>query len=254
MLQIKNLHIQTEGKEILKGLDLTIKAGEVHAIMGPNGAGKSTLASVLAGKDQYELTDGSISFENNDLTKLSPEERSLAGIFLAFQYPVEIPGVSNLEFFKSIVNQHRIHRGEDAMDTFQFQAFMKEKLAEFGMDDKLMDRNLNEGFSGGEKKKNELLQMALLNPKLKILDETDSGLDVDALKTVAEGVNKLQSPESATLVITHYNRILDYLNIDFVHIMVEGKIVATGGIELAKEIETDGYKKYLPKKPLTVLN
>jgi len=254
MLQINNLHIQTEGKEILKGLDLTIKAGEVHAIMGPNGAGKSTLASVLAGKDQYEQTNGSIIFEGNDLTKLAPEERSLAGIFLAFQYPVEIPGVSNIEFLKSIVNQHRIHKGDDAMDTFQFQAFMKEKLTEFNMNDKLLNRNLNEGFSGGEKKKNELLQMALLNPKLKILDETDSGLDVDALKTVAKGVNKLHSKNTSTLVITHYNRILDYLNIDFVHIMVEGKIVATGGKELAKEIEANGYEKYLPKKPLQVLN
>ena len=254
MLKITNLHAQTEGKDIIKGLDLEIQPGETHIIMGPNGSGKTTLASILAGKEQYEITGGQIEYEGKDLTRLAPEERSLAGIFLAFQYPVEIPGISNREFLKSIVNAHRENTGKPLHDALQFEKLLQETIKTFNLKPELVDRNLNEGFSGGEKKQNEILQMALLSPSLKILDETDSGLDIDALQSVAQAINSLQSKETATLVITHYNRLIDLLDVDKIHVMVNGVIVKSGGKELAQEIEKSGYDAYLPKEPLKVLN
>jgi len=254
MPSIKNLHVSAENKEILKGINLDVHSGETHVIMGPNGAGKSTLAGVLAGKENYTITEGSITYEGKDLLPLSPEERAQAGIFLGFQYPVEIPGVSTIEFLKAAVNAKRQAQGKEPLDAIEFQALLQEKAAEMNMPTDLLERNLNEGFSGGEKKRNEIFQMALLEPKLKILDETDSGLDVDALKIVAQGIHDLHSADSATIVITHYNRILEFLDVDYVHIMIKGQIVKTGGKELAKEIEENGFETYLPKESLKVLN
>jgi len=241
MLSIKNLHARIGEKEILRGINLEVKAGEVHAIMGPNGSGKSTLASVLAGREDYEVTDGSVDFLGKDLLDLAPEARAAEGVFLAFQYPVEIPGVSTTNFMKSAVNEIRKYRGEEALDAVQFLKMFKEKMAYVNIDQSLLSRSLNEGFSGGEKKRNEIFQMAVLNPKLAILDETDSGLDIDALRIVAEGVNKLKSPENATIVVTHYQRLLDYIVPDFVHVLYNGRIVMTGTKELALELEEKGY-------------
>ncbi len=241
MISIKNLHASIEDKEILKGIDLEVKAGEVHAIMGPNGSGKSTLASVLAGREDYEVTGGSVTYENEDLLELSPEERAQKGIFLAFQYPVEIPGVSTTNFLKTAINQIREARGEKALDAVHFLKLMKEKMKLVDMDQALLSRSLNEGFSGGEKKRNEIFQMAMLAPKLSILDETDSGLDIDALKIVADGVNKLKTKDTATIVVTHYQRLLDYIIPDFVHVLYKGRIVKSGDKSLALELEEKGY-------------
>ena len=241
MLKISNLQAKIGEKEILKGLNLEVKAGEVHAIMGPNGAGKSTLASVLAGRDTYEVVGGTVEFEGEDLLELAPEERAAKGVFLAFQYPVEIPGVSTTNFLKTAVNEMRKFRGEDPMDAVQFLKMYKEKMKIVNIDQSLLNRSLNEGFSGGEKKRNEIFQMAVLNPKLAILDETDSGLDIDALRIVAEGVNKLRSSENATIVITHYQRLLDFIVPDFVHVLYKGRIVKSGTKELALELEERGY-------------
>jgi Fe-S cluster assembly ATP-binding protein len=241
MLKITDLHASINGTEILKGLSLEINAGEVHAIMGPNGAGKSTLASVLAGKEDYEVTSGTISFEDQDLLELSIEERAREGLFLAFQYPVEIPGVSNVNFLKTAINEIREHKGLAALSAKDFLSLVKEKSALVDLDASLASRAVNEGFSGGEKKRNEIFQMAMLEPKLAVLDETDSGLDIDALRIVAGGVNALKSKENATLVITHYQRLLDYIIPDFVHVLYDGKIVKTGGKELALELEEKGY-------------
>ena len=241
MLKITDLHVSINGTEILKGLTLEIKAGEVHAIMGPNGAGKSTLASVLAGKEDYEVTSGTITFENQDLLEMSIEERAREGVFLAFQYPVEIPGVSNVNFLKTAINEIREHKGLPALSAKDFLTLVKEKSALVALDASLASRAVNEGFSGGEKKRNEIFQMAMLEPKLAVLDETDSGLDIDALRIVAGGVNALKSKENATLVITHYQRLLDYIIPDFVHVLYDGKIVKTGGKELALELEEKGY-------------
>jgi len=241
MLKITDLHASINGTEILKGLSLEINAGEVHAIMGPNGAGKSTLASVLAGKEDYEVTSGTISFEDQDLLELSIEERAREGLFLAFQYPVEIPGVSNVNFLKTAINEIREHKGLAALSAKDFLSLVKEKSALVELDASLASRAVNEGFSGGEKKRNEIFQMAMLEPKLAVLDETDSGLDIDALRIVAGGVNALKSKENATLVITHYQRLLDYIIPDFVHVLYDGKIVKTGGKELALALEEKGY-------------
>lgn len=241
MLTIKNLHASINGKEILKGINLEIAAGEVHAIMGPNGSGKSTLSSVLAGKEDYEITAGEVIFRGKDLLELSPEERAGEGIFLAFQYPVEIPGVSMTNFMRTAVNEVRAYRGLEALDAKAFLTLSKEKQALVELDKKLAGRSVNEGFSGGEKKRNEIYQMAMLNPYLAILDETDSGLDIDALRIVSEGVNKLKSAENAFLVITHYQRLLDYIVPDFVHVLYDGRIVKTGPKELALELEEKGY-------------
>jgi Fe-S cluster assembly ATP-binding protein len=241
MLKITDLHVSINGTEILKGLSLEINAGEVHAIMGPNGAGKSTLASVLAGKEDYEVTSGTISFEDQDLLELSIEERAREGLFLAFQYPVEIPGVSNVNFLKTAINEIREHKGLAALSAKDFLSLVKEKSALVALDASLASRAVNEGFSGGEKKRNEIFQMAMLEPKLAVLDETDSGLDIDALRIVAGGVNALKSKENATLVITHYQRLLDYIIPDFVHVLYDGKIVKTAGKELALELEEKGY-------------
>ena len=241
MIIIKNLHATIDGKEILKGLNLEVKAGETHAIMGPNGAGKSTLASVLAGREEYEVTDGSVDFNGGDLLDLDTEDRAREGLFLAFQYPVEIPGVSNVNFLRSAINEIREHKGEEALSAKDFMARVREKSALVELDAKLASRSVNEGFSGGEKKRNEIFQMAMLEPKLAILDETDSGLDIDALRIVANGVNKLKSNDTASIVITHYQRLLDYIVPDFVHVLYEGKIVKTGGKELALELEEKGY-------------
>ena len=241
MLKITDLHASINGTEILKGLSLEINAGEVHAIMGPNGAGKSTLASVLAGKEDYEVTSGTIAFEDQDLLELSIEERAREGLFLAFQYPVEIPGVSNVNFLKTAINEIREHKGLAALSAKDFLSLVKEKSALVDLDASLASRAVNEGFSGGEKKRNEIFQMAMLEPKLAVLDETDSGLDIDALRIVAGGVNALKSKENATLVITHYQRLLDYIIPDFVHVLYDGKIVKTGGKELALELEEKGY-------------
>ena len=241
MITIKNLHATIDGKEILKGLNLEVKAGETHAIMGPNGAGKSTLASVLAGREEYEVTDGSVDFNGGDLLDLDTEDRAREGLFLAFQYPVEIPGVSNVNFLRSAINEIREHKGEEALSAKDFMARVREKSALVELDAKLASRSVNEGFSGGEKKRNEIFQMAMLEPKLAILDETDSGLDIDALRIVANGVNKLKSNDTASIVITHYQRLLDYIVPDFVHVLYEGKIVKTGGKELALELEEKGY-------------
>ena len=241
MLKITDLHASINGTEILKGLSLEINAGEVHAIMGPNGAGKSTLASVLAGKEDYEVTSGTITFEDQDLLDLSIEERAREGLFLAFQYPVEIPGVSNVNFLKTAINEIREHKGLAALSAKDFLSLVKEKSALVALDASLASRAVNEGFSGGEKKRNEIFQMAMLEPKLAVLDETDSGLDIDALRIVAGGVNALKSKENATLVITHYQRLLDYIIPDFVHVLYDGKIVKTGGKELALALEEKGY-------------
>ncbi|MEQ6165937.1 MULTISPECIES: Fe-S cluster assembly ATPase SufC [unclassified Ekhidna] len=241
MISIKNLHASIEDKEILKGINLEVKAGEVHAIMGPNGSGKSTLASVLAGREDYEVTEGSITYENEDLLELGPDERAQKGIFLAFQYPVEIPGVSTTNFLKTAINQVREARGEKALDAVHFLKLMKEKMKLVDMDQALLSRSLNEGFSGGEKKRNEIFQMAMLEPKLSILDETDSGLDIDALRIVADGVNKLKSDKTATIVVTHYQRLLDYIVPDFVHVLYNGQIVKSGDKSLALELEEKGY-------------
>ena len=241
MLSINNLQASIGDKQILKGLNLDVNAGEVHAIMGPNGAGKSTLASVLAGRDDYEVTGGSVLFDGQDLLDMAPEVRAAEGIFLAFQYPVEIPGVSTTNFLKTAMNEIRKHRGQDPLDSLQFLKLMKEKMKLVNIDQSLLSRSLNEGFSGGEKKRNEIFQMAMLEPKLAILDETDSGLDIDALRIVAEGVNTLRSPERATIVVTHYQRLLDYIIPDFVHVLYQGRIVKSGPKELALELEEKGY-------------
>ena len=241
MITIKNLHANVEGKEILRGINLEINAGEVHAIMGPNGSGKSTLASVLAGREEYEVTEGSVIFNQKELLELSPEDRAREGLFPAFQYPVEIPGVSNVNFLKTAVNEIRAYKGQEPVSAKEFLQMVKERSALVELDSKLASRSVNEGFSGGEKKRNEIFQMAMLEPKLAILDETDSGLDIDALRIVANGVNKLKSKENATLVITHYQRLLDYIVPDFVHVLYKGKIVKTGGKELALELEEKGY-------------
>ncbi len=241
MLKIKNLRAEIEGKEILKGINLEINAGEVHAIMGPNGSGKSTLASIIAGRDIYKITEGSIEFEGKNLLDMSVEDRSRAGIFLAFQYPVEIPGVSITNFMRAAVDEHRKFQGLETLTASQFLKLMKEKKELVEMEAKLEGRAVNEGFSGGEKKKNEVFQMAMLDPKLKILDETDSGLDIDALRIVADGVNKLKTTKNASLVITHYQRLLDYIVPDVVHVLYNGKIVKTGTKELAMELEERGY-------------
>jgi Fe-S cluster assembly ATP-binding protein len=241
MLSIKNLHASIDGKEILKGINLEIKAGEVHAIMGPNGSGKSTLSSVLAGREEYEITEGEVLFNGKDLLDLSPEDRAREGVFLAFQYPVEIPGVSNINFLKTAINEIRAYKGLEPMEAKDFLSMVKEKQKLVELDMKLANRSVNEGFSGGEKKRNEIFQMAMLEPKLAILDETDSGLDIDALRIVAGGVNKLKSKENATIVITHYQRLLDYIVPDFVHILYNGKIVRSGTKELAFELEEKGY-------------
>jgi Fe-S cluster assembly ATP-binding protein len=241
VITIKNLHAEIGGKEILKGLNLEVKAGEVHAIMGPNGAGKSTLASVLAGRDEYEVTSGSVDFDGQDLLDLDTEDRAREGLFLAFQYPVEIPGVSNVNFLRSSINEIREYRGEETMSAKDFMARVREKSALVELDPKLASRSVNEGFSGGEKKRNEIFQMAMLEPKLAILDETDSGLDIDALRIVANGVNNLKGDSNATIVITHYQRLLDYIVPDFVHVLYDGKIVKTGNKDLAIELEEKGY-------------
>lgn len=241
MIEIKNLHASVNGREILKGVDLTVKAGEVHAIMGPNGSGKSTLAQILAGHPSYDVTEGSVLFEGQDLLDLEPEKRAHAGLFLAFQYPVEIPGVSNSYFLKAGLNEIRKSRGQEELDSMQFLKLLKEKMKVVEMDQSFINRPVNEGFSGGEKKRNEILQMAVLEPKLAILDETDSGLDIDALKIVAHGVNKLKSPTNAVIVVTHYQRLLNYIVPDFVHVLVNGRIVKSGGKELALELEANGY-------------
>lgn len=241
MLKIENLHASVAGKEILKGLSLQVKPGEVHAIMGPNGAGKSTLGNILAGRDGYEVGEGSVEFDGKPLLELEPEERAAEGLFLAFQYPVEIPGVNNTYFLRSALNAQRKARGQAELDSMQFLKLVREKLAVLHLKDELLHRGVNEGFSGGEKKRNEIFQLAVLEPKLAILDETDSGLDIDALKTVADGVNALRNAERSFLVITHYQRLLDYIKPDVVHVLAEGRIVQTGGPELALELEKHGY-------------
>ena len=249
MLKIKNLKASINGKEILKGLNLEVKAGEVHAIMGPNGSGKSTLASVLAGREDYEITGGSVTFNGKDLLDLAPEARAGEGLFLAFQYPVEIPGVSNINFIKTAVNEVREYNKLQPLDTKEFMKLLKEKQALVELDGKLANRSLNEGFSGGEKKRNEIFQMAMLNPTLGILDETDSGLDIDALKVVANGVNQLKNKNNAFVVITHYQRLLDYIVPDVVHVLFDGKIIKTGDKKLALELEKKGYD-WLTKEPV----
>ena len=241
MINIVNLHAEVEEKKILKGLNLNVKAGEIHAIMGPNGSGKSTLASILAGKEDYTVSAGNVELDGKDLLELSTEDRARQGLFLAFQYPIEIPGVSNVNFLKSALNEIREYRGEKPISAKDFLALVKEKSALVELDSKLASRSVNEGFSGGEKKRNEIFQMAMLNPKLAILDETDSGLDIDALRIVANGVNKLRSPKNAAIIITHYQRLLDYIIPDFVHVLYDGRIVKSGGKELALELEEKGY-------------
>jgi len=241
MLSIHNLHAGIEGKKILKGINLEIKPGEVHAIMGPNGSGKSTLASVLAGRKEFEVIEGSVNFLGKDLLDLSPEDRAGEGLFLAFQYPVEIPGLSTTNFIKTAVNEVRKYRGEESLDAVSFLKLMKEKMALMNIDQSLLSRSLNEGFSGGEKKRNEIFQMAMLQPRLAILDETDSGLDIDAIRIVANGVNKISNKDNAVLVVTHYQRLLDYIIPDFVHVLYNGRIVKSGTKELALELEEKGY-------------
>ncbi len=241
MLKIENLHASVAGKDILKGLSLEVKPGQVHAIMGPNGAGKSTLGNILAGREGYEVTAGSVEFNGQALLELEPEARAAAGLFLAFQYPVEIPGVNNTYFLRSALNAQRRARGQDELDSMQFLKLVREKLAVLHLKDELLHRGVNEGFSGGEKKRNEIFQLAVLEPALAILDETDSGLDIDALKVVADGVNALRSPERSFVVITHYQRLLDYIRPDVVHVLAEGRIVQSGGPELALELERHGY-------------
>ena len=241
MLRIENLHASIGDRPILRGVDIEIRAGEVHAIMGPNGSGKSTLANVIAGRDQYQVTEGSVRFEGRDLLALPPEERAKEGIFLAFQHPVEIPGVSNLYFLKAALNAVRKHRGLPELDVVEFRDAVLERIRLVGMDEGLLTRGVNDGFSGGEKKRNEILQLAILSPRLAILDETDSGLDIDALKAVAEGVNRLRSPDRAIVVVTHYQRLLNYIVPDFVHVLSDGRIVRSGGRDLALALEERGY-------------
>ncbi len=241
MLEIKNLHVAVDGKEILKGINLTLNKGEVHAIMGPNGSGKSTLSFILAGREGYERTEGSVTYQGRNLLEMSPEERAREGFFLAFQYPVEIPGVASATFFKEAVNAVRKHQGEPVLDAMEFLKLMREKRKRLGIDEEMLRRAVNVGFSGGEKKRNEILQMALLEPRLAVLDETDSGLDIDALKVVADGVNALRGPDRAMLVITHYQRLLNYIVPDKVHVLADGRIAKSGGKELAQELEKKGY-------------
>jgi Fe-S cluster assembly ATP-binding protein len=241
MLEIKNLHASVNGTEILKGIDLTLEAGQVHAIMGPNGSGKSTLAQVLAGRDAYTVTQGEVLYEKRNLLELDPEERAREGVFLAFQYPVEIPGVNNTYFLKAALNAIRKHRGLEELDAVDFLRFMKEKIKLMEIDESLLNRSVNEGFSGGEKKRNEIFHMAVLEPKLAILDETDSGLDIDALRIVADGVNKLRRRDNAVLVVTHYQRLLNYIIPDAVHVLMDGRIVKSGGKDLALQLEDQGY-------------
>ncbi len=241
MLSVKDLFVRVEDKEILKGINLEVNAGEVHAIMGPNGSGKSTLANVIAGKDGYEVTGGSVTMDGMDLLDMSPEERAREGVFLAFQYPVEIPGVSNATFLKTALNEIRKHKGLEELDAMNFLKFMREKMKVVGIDEKLINRPVNQGFSGGEKKRNEIFQLQMLQPKLAVLDETDSGLDIDALKIVSNGVNLFRNKDNAVIVVTHYQRLLDYIVPDFVHVLVNGRIVKSGGKELALELEEKGY-------------
>jgi Fe-S cluster assembly ATP-binding protein len=248
MLEIRNLHAKAGDKDILRGVDLDVKAGEVHAIMGPNGSGKSTLAHVLAGRPGYTVTQGTVRYRGRDLLAMSPEERAREGLFLAFQYPVEIPGVSNVYFLKAATNAIRKHRGEPELDAMDFLNLVKEKARIVEMDEALVKRPVNEGFSGGEKKRNEIFQMAVLEPTLAVLDETDSGLDIDALRIVASGVNRLRGPERAMIVVTHYQRLLNYIVPDFVHVLVDGRIVVSGGKEMALELEEKGYS-WLEKEP-----
>jgi Fe-S cluster assembly ATP-binding protein len=244
LLEIKNLHVEIDGKEILKGLDLAVNAGEVHAIMGPNGSGKSTLAYVLAGKDGYEPTQGEVRFDGKNIFDMKPDERAAAGLFLAFQYPIEIPGVATMTFLRTALNAQRKHRGEAELSTPEFLKRVREVAKKLNIDHDMLRRGVNVGFSGGEKKRNEILQMALLEPKLAVLDETDSGLDIDALRVVADGVNRLRSPERSFVVITHYQRLLNYIVPDVVHVLSKGRIVRTGGKELALELEARGYAEY----------
>jgi Fe-S cluster assembly ATP-binding protein len=241
MLEIRNLHARVGNNEILRGIDLTVNAGEVHAIMGPNGSGKSTLANVLAGREAFEVTEGEVRFLGQDLLEMDPEERAREGVFMAFQYPIEIPGVSNTYFLKAALNAIRKHRGIEELDAMEFLALVREKAKLVEMEQSLLNRPVNEGFSGGEKKRNEIFQMAVLDPKLAILDETDSGLDIDALRIVAQGVNALRGPERAVIVVTHYQRLLNYIVPDFVHVLVDGRIVKSGGKDLALELEAKGY-------------
>ena len=241
MLEIRDLHATVDGKEILRGIDLSVGRGEIHAIMGPNGSGKSTLAKILAGHPAYEVTRGEVLFEGRNLLELAPDERAREGVFLAFQYPVEVPGVSNAQFLRLAYNEKRKHRGEEELDPLEFKDLLAERAKVVEMDAGLMSRSVNEGFSGGEKKRNEILQMAVLEPKLAVLDETDSGLDIDALRVVSEGVNKLRTPENAVVLVTHYQRLLNYIVPDHVHVLFKGRIVRTGGKELALELEEKGY-------------
>lgn len=241
MLTIKNLHAKIEDNQILNGINLEVKAGEIHAIMGPNGSGKSTLASVLAGREEFEVTDGQVDFLGKNLLEMAPEERAREGVFMAFQYPVEIPGVSTINFMKTALNQIRVHRGLQPLDAVSFLGMMKERMKLVEIDQSLLNRALNEGFSGGEKKRNEIFQMAMLEPKLAILDETDSGLDIDALRIVSNGVNKLRNKDNAVIVVTHYQRLLEYIVPDFVHVLYKGKIVKSGNKDLAFELEEKGY-------------
>jgi len=249
MLTVKDLFVRVEDKEMLKGINLEVNAGEVHAIMGPNGSGKSTLANVIAGKDGYEVTGGSVTMDGMDLLDMSPEERAREGVFLAFQYPVEIPGVSNATFLKTALNEIRKHKGLEELDAMNFLKFMREKMKVVGIDEKLINRPVNQGFSGGEKKKNEIFQLQMLQPKLAVLDETDSGLDIDALKIVSSGVNLFRSKDNAVVVVTHYQRLLDYIVPDFVHVLVNGRIVKSGGKELALELEEKGYDWVINPEP-----
>ena len=248
MLEIRNLHASVEGHEILKGIDLVVKAGEVHSIMGPNGSGKSTLAQVIAGRDTYEVTDGEILYEGRDLLDMAPDARAREGIFLAFQYPVEIPGVNTAYFLRTALNVMRKHRGEEELDAADFLEFARERMHLVDMDKRLLNRSINDGFSGGEKKRGEVFQMAVLEPKLAIMDETDSGLDIDALQIVARGVNALRNQERAFVIVTHYQRLLNYIVPDFVHVLVDGRIVHSGGKELAQELEAKGYS-WVTKAP-----
>jgi Fe-S cluster assembly ATP-binding protein len=252
ILSVRDLTADVDGNQILKGLNLDVKAGEIHAIMGPNGSGKSTFSKVLAGHPAYDVTGGEIVFHGQNLLEMEPEERAIAGIFLAFQYPIEIPGVSNLDFLRVAYNSRRKNQGLEEIDTFDFEDLVQEKLEVVKMNPSFLERSLNEGFSGGEKKRNEILQMALLEPKLAILDETDSGLDIDALKIVADGVNQLTNPENGTILITHYQRLLNYIEPDFVHVMASGRILRTGGKELALELESRGYDWVLEEEAVEV--
>ena len=247
MLEIRGLEAGVKGKTILKGIDLTVNAGEVHAIMGPNGSGKSTLAQVIAGREQFEVTAGNVSYDGQDLLELAPEERACAGIFLAFQYPIEIPGVSNTYFLRSALNSQRRARGEQELDAFEFLDFIQDRMALLNLHEELLNRPVNEGFSGGEKKRNEIFQMAVLEPKLAVLDETDSGLDIDALRVVASGINSLRRDDNATIVVTHYQRLLNYVVPDFVHILVDGRIVRSGDRQLALDLEEQGYDRIAAK-------